>query len=157
MRRDYFTLEARNLEWVEEDDPPRRPTVHIDFQGPETDLREGFTRSDGTLLDAGETDVTFRLQADPDEEDDARGVVAVTNRITGDFIFEINVAAADVFRFIDAARRFADETEDGSRYRVELYLDGVEYVTYEKDTFLVYTRDGELMRSRSLIPGGVEL
>ena len=155
MRRDYFTLEARNLEWVEED-RPECPTVHIDFRGPETDLREGFMRNDGAVLSAEETDVSFRLQGDPDDED-TTGVVAVTNRITGDFIFEINASAVDVFRFIDAARRFADETEADSSYRVELYLDGEEFVTYEKDTFLVYTSDGALMRSRSLIPGGVEL
>ncbi|MFW6385420.1 MAG: DUF5793 family protein [Halodesulfurarchaeum sp.] len=156
MRRDYFTLEARNLDRIDDDADPELPTVRVDFQGPETDLRDGFTKPDGSLLDASETDVSFRLQADPDE-DDAYGVVAVTNRVTGDFIFELNVVASDVFRFIQAARRFAEETDGTSRYRIELYLDGEEYVTYEKETFLVYNRGGNLVRSRSLIPGGVEL
>lgn len=156
MRRDYFTLEARHVDWVDEDAEPQLPTVRVDFQGPETDLRAGFTKRDGTHLAASETDLAFRLQGDPDDPD-ARGVVAVTNRITGDFIFELNVAAEDVFRFITAARRYAEETGDVSRYRIELYLDGEEYVSYEKGTFLVYNRSGNLLRSRSLIPGGVEL
>ncbi|MFB6113274.1 MAG: DUF5793 family protein [Halodesulfurarchaeum sp.] len=157
MRRDYFTLEARNVDWVEEDGDPELPTVRVDFQGPETDLREGFRTSDGDILPSEEIDVSFRLQEDLEDTEQAGGVVAVTNRVTGDFIFELNVDADAVFSFITAARRFAEETGDDSRYRIELYLDGEEYVTYEKETFLVYTRDGNLVRSRSLIPGGVEL
>ena len=156
MRRDYFTLDARNVDWVDEGGEPQLPTVRVDFQGPETDLRTGFSKPDGSRLDADETDVSFRLQGDP-EEADTSGVVAVTNRVTGDFIFELNVAAEDVFQFITAARRYAEETGERSRYRIELFLDGEEFVTYEKDTFLVYTNDGDLLRSQSLIPGGVEL
>ncbi len=156
MRRDYFTLEAKNVDWIEEGGDPQLPTVRVDFQGPETDLREGFEKPEGDILDAEETDISFRLQSDSDAAD-AEGVVGVTNRVTGDFIFELNVDAADVFEFLGAARRYAEETEDAANYRVELYLDGESFVSYEKDTFLVYTRDGDLLRSQSLIPGGVEL
>lgn len=156
MRRDYFTLEAQNIEWVEEGGEPQLPTVRVDFQGPETDLRTGFTKRDGSTLEAEETDISFRLQGEP-EDGTTEGVVAVTNRVTGDFIFELNVDAEDVFRFLGAARRYAEEMEDTSRYRIELFLDGDAFVTYEKDTFLVYTREGDLLRSQSLIPGGVEL
>lgn len=156
MRRDYFTLEAENVDWIDEGGDPQLPTVRVDFQGPETDLREGFKKPDGDLLDAEETDISFRLQSDPNAAD-AEGVVGVTNRVTGDFIFELNVDANDVFEFLGAARRYAEETEDDANYRVELYLDGESFVSYEKDTFLVYTRDGDLLRSQSLIPGGVEL
>ena len=156
MRRDYFTLHARNVDWVDDGGEPHLPTVRVDFQGPETDLRRGFSKSDGSRLEADETDISFRFQGDPDEED-VEGVVAVTNRLTGDFIFELNVPAEDVFDFITAARRYAEATEEESRYRIELYLDGEEFVTYEKGTFLVYTRNGDLLRSHSLIPGGVEL
>ncbi|MFB6152722.1 MAG: DUF5793 family protein [Halodesulfurarchaeum sp.] len=157
MRRDYFALEAKNVDWVEEEGEPQLPTVRVDFQGPETDLREGFRKPDGEFLSAEETDISFRLQGDIERDDEAGGVVAVTNRVTGDFIFELNVSADDVLRFVNAARRYAEETEDASRYKVEIYLDGEEFVTYEKETFLVYNQEGDLLRSRSLIPGGVEL
>ncbi|MFB6132282.1 MAG: DUF5793 family protein [Halanaeroarchaeum sp.] len=156
MRRDYFTLDVSNVDWVEEEGDPRLPTVEIDFQGPESTLRSRFTDAEETVLDAEDADVAFRLQT-PVDAADAAGVVAVTNRLTGDFILELNVEAAPVLTFITAARRYGDATDDDARYRVEVSFDGEHFVTYEKSTFLVYNRDGDLLRSNSLIPSGVEL
>ncbi|AKH97969.1 DUF5793 family protein [Halanaeroarchaeum sulfurireducens] len=156
MRRDYFTLSVSNVDWVDGGGSPRLPTVEIDFRGPESTLRSRFTDSEGEVLDAADTDVAFRLQTAVDDEE-ASGVVAVTNRLTGDFILELNVDAEDVLEFITAARRYADATDGDARYRVEVAFGGDHFVTYEKSTFLVYNRDGDLMRSNSLIPSGVEL
>jgi hypothetical protein len=157
MRRDYFELEVENVDWVEDDDDPRKPTVRIDFRGPDEEFREQLTGMDETLLEAGETDVAFRLQ-DPIEDADATGVVGVTNRITGDFILELNEDADDVLKFIRAAREYGQQTGDhDGRYRIEISVDGKDIVTYEKSTFLVYDRDGNLVRRESLIPSGVEL
>lgn len=156
MRRDYFTLSVSNVDWVDEEGDPRLPTVEIDFQGPESTLRSRFTDSAGDVLDAGDTDVAFRLQT-PVDDPEAVGVVAVTNRLTGDFILEMNVSADSVLSFITAVRRHAEATDDDARYRVNVAFDGKHFVTYEKSTFLVYNQDGDLMRSNSLIPSGVEL
>jgi len=156
MRREYFTLGVRNVDWVDDEGSPQVPTVEIDFQGPESTLRSRFTDSADEVLDAADTDVAFRLQADVDDPD-AGGVVAVTNRLTGDYILELNVDADDVLEFIRSARRYAEETDEDARYLVEIEFDGERFVTYEKTTFLVYNRDGDLLRSLSLIPSGVEL
>jgi hypothetical protein len=157
MRRDYFTLEVDNVDWVEDDRSPAKPSVAIDFEGPASTLRERLTAPDGDLLVAAETDVTYRLQSGLDA-DDSRGVVSVTDRITGDYVLELNEAAADVLTFIRAARTYGKETdEDDGHYAVTIIIDGEEVATYEKDTFLVYDADGNLMRQHSLIPSGVEL
>ncbi|MFB6133800.1 MAG: DUF5793 family protein [Halanaeroarchaeum sp.] len=156
MRRDYFTLSVRNVDWLDADADPRIPTVEIDFQGPESMLESRFTDTEDEVLDAGDTDVAFRLQTALDDPD-AGGVVAVTNRLTGDFILELNVDADDVLEFIRAARRYGETTNEDARYWVEVEFDGDSFVTYEKTTFLVYNRDGDLLRARSLIPSGVEL
>jgi len=157
MRRDYFTLEVSNVDWVEDDEDPAKPTVVIDFEGPTDALRERLTGADDDLLDAAETDVACRLQGDVDAAD-TTGVVSVTNRITGDFVLELNEEADDVLRFIRAARRYGeDAANDDGRYRVQILLDGEELVDYEKRTFLVYDEDGDLLRGHSLIPSGVEL
>jgi len=148
MRRDYFTLDAANV------DSEGVPTVHIEFEGPDGQLRERLTHG-GSFLDAEELDVTYRLTTPVDDED-ATGVVAVTNRLTGEYVLELNAAADDVLRFISAARE--READDGEgRYHVEVTVDGEPLVSYEKHVFLVYDADGGLLRGRSLIPSGVEL
>lgn len=153
MRRDYFTLEVRDLEWVEEDGEPARPTVIIDFEGPASLLRD---RISPDPPDETEIDVSFRFQSDVDE-DDASGVVSVTDRLTGEYILELNTAAEKVFDFIRTAREFGDRSGEDDRYGIEIRIGGDSVTTYDKRTFLVYTREGNLLREQSLIPSGVEL
>lgn len=157
MRRDYFDLEVEHVEWVDEGGEPRQPSVSIDFHGPDGLLRERLTGTEGKLLDGGETDVAFRLQDGDAEDPDAAGVVGVTNRITGDFVLELNETAADVLRFIRAAREYGRSDGGDGSYRVEISVSGDPLVTYEKETFLVYDSGGNLLRRESLIPPGVEL
>jgi hypothetical protein len=159
MRRDHFELEVHNVDWVETGDPPAEPTVAIDFNGPREALTERLTdgEDEGNPFEAETTDVTFRLQ-DPLDDPDATGVVSVTDRVTGDFLLELNEDATDVLRFVRAAREYGQSTEaDGGRYSVTLRIDGDPVATYTKSTFLVYDANGSLVRSKSLIPSGVEL
>ncbi|WP_255169730.1 DUF5793 family protein [Natrononativus amylolyticus] len=156
MRREHFTLTVRNVDWVETDGEPRKPSVSIEFTGPSAILRDRLTAPEGDLLEASETDVALRLQG-PLEEDVA-GVVSVTDRVTGDFVLELNEDAADVLTFIRAARRYGEsDSDDEGRYVVDILLDGDRLTTYEKRTFLVYDDEGSLLRQHSLIPSGVEL
>ncbi|WP_132057587.1 DUF5793 family protein [Halorussus amylolyticus] len=157
MRRDYFTLDVRNVDWVETGDEARKPTVLIDFEGPSSTLRERLTGTNDELLDATETDVAFRLQGPVDDPETA-GVVSVTNRITGDFVLELNEDADDVLKFIRAAREYGKKAGDADgRYHVEISIEGDDLVEYDKGTFLVYNSEGNLLRQHSLIPSGVEL
>ncbi|THE62798.1 hypothetical protein D8Y22_20260 [Salinadaptatus halalkaliphilus] len=158
MRREHFTLDVSNVDWVETDGEPKKPAVSIEFTGPESMLRERLTGTDGDVLAASETDVALRLQEPLG--DDADGVVSVTNRITGEFILELNEAADDVLQFIAAARGYGESTnDDDGRYDVSITLEGADepFVSYDKQTFLVYDEEGSLLRQHSLIPSGVEL
>lgn len=156
MRREHFTLDVRNVDWIETDEQPRQPSVSIDFTGPASLLRERLTDGDGNPLEARETDAALRLQG-PMSADETVGVVSVTNRLTGEFILELNETAEHVLRFIRAARGYGETAGDEGRYLVTITLDGEPFVEYEKRTFLVYDEDGALLRGQSLIPGGVEL
>ena len=157
MRRDYFELNVEHVEWVDTDGEPQKPLVYIDFHGPDELLRERLAGTDGDLLVAEETDVAFRLQGSLERDPDATGVVGVTNRITGDFVLELNEDADDVLRFIRAASEYGRHDGDDGSFRVEITIEGQPLVTYEKETFLVYDPDGNLLRRESLIPSGVEL
>jgi hypothetical protein len=156
MRRDYFTLDVTNVDWVESDGEPAKPTVHITFEGPKEELRQRLTGPNDDLLSAAETDAAFRLKG-PVDDPETTGVVSVTNRVTGDFILELNQDADDVLRFITAARRFGQTGDDEGRYAVHIAVGDEELVAYDKRTFLVYDAEGSLLRQHSLIPSGVEL
>lgn len=156
MRRDYFELDVRNVSWVDEDDEPAQPSVTIDFDGPESTLITRLTGHEEELLTADEIDVAFRLQG-PVDDPEATGVVSVTNRLTGDFVLELNEDADDVIQFIRAAREYGESEDASGHYHVTILIEGEEVVAYEKNTFLVYNEDGNLLRKRSLIPSGVEL
>lgn len=155
MRREHFDLHVSNTEWVSTNDDPRKPTITIEFEGPSEVLEARLAGTDGNLVSARETDVNYRFHADgPDGE----GVLSITNRITGDFVLELNADADGVLAFIRAARTYGKRAEDGDgQYRVVVRLDGREVLTHEKSTFLVYNHEGNLVRQHSLIPGGVEL
>lgn len=147
MRRDYFSLEVTNL------DGPDRPTLAIDYEGPSEGLRKRLTGPDGEPLAAESLDIAYRLQDDVDD-DDATGVVAVTNRVTGEFILELNAPADDVLPFVRAAR---DREDDVQQYRLLVVVDDERVIDHEKGTLLVYDDEGGLLRKHSLIPSGVEL
>ena len=156
MRREQFDLDVRNHEWVDTDNDPRQPLARISVTGTTEQLQSRLKGADGDRLSADMIDVAFRLTESMDDDPTADGVVSVANRLTGDFIFETNEDADDVFQFIHAASEYGRETDSGGRYRIEIVADG-ETITYDKDTFLVYDDGGELLRGQSLIPSGVEL
>lgn len=156
MRREYFSLEISNVAWVDESDEPEKPMITISFDGERSDLERYLTKADGDPYEAGDVDVAFRLQGSLDDPD-AAGVVAITSRLTGDYICELNVEAADVTTFITAARRYGEQTGDTGRYFARIEIDGEEVITFDKRTLLVYSSDGELLRQQSLIPSGVEI
>ncbi|GAB7091473.1 DUF5793 family protein [Halorubrum luteum] len=153
MRRDYFDLSVEGVSG--DDEESSMPLVTIDFHGPDGLLRDRLSNTDGALLDAEAIDVAFRLREPLSTG--AEGVVGVTNRFTGDFVLELNETSDDVLPFIHAAREYGDATDDEARYRIEIDIDGKRLVSYDKETFLVYDHEGNLLRSESLIPSGVEL
>lgn len=149
MRRDYFALDVSHGD-------DGLPTAHIDYDGPTDQLADRLEGDEGERLHPDEVDVAFRLRADEDDEESS-GVLAVTNRVTGEFIVELNADAETVFGFIRDARECGQQTDGESRYVVSIAVDGEERFAAEKSTLLVYDAEGELRRSRSLIPSGVEL
>lgn len=157
MRRDYFTLEVDGIEWVDGDGEPSTPTLRVDYTGPVEDLRPRLVGADGNLLDADGTDVAFRLLA-PLDVDDVTGVVSLTDRVTGEFVLELNARTDTIIRFVRAARRYGEDAgADDGRYAIRVSVDGEELVAYEKSALLVYDTEGELLRQHSLIPSGVEI
>ncbi|WP_256029284.1 DUF5793 family protein [Natronomonas aquatica] len=149
MRRDYFTLEAAGVQT----DDSGRPTVRITYEGPTEEL-ESRLRRGGTPLDGDGVDITYRLQNALDA-DNPKGVFAIADRVTGEYVLELNADAETVFSVIETV---ADGDEKNGHYRLVIETDdGSELAVYEKSTLLVYDHGGDLLRERSLIPSGVEI
>lgn len=148
MRRDYFTLATG----VQPDDE-ERPTMRITYEGPFEEFEPRLRRGD-SWLDSEEIDITYRLQA-PLGSDGPMGVLAIANRVTGEYVLELNAPSNVIFALTDAV----GESEEGDTpYRVIIERDdGSEIASYDKSTLLIYDHEGELLRERSLIPSGVEI
>jgi len=143
MRRDYFTIEIR-----QELGDDSVPTVAITYEGPSGDLRDRLTQSAETTLESSELDIAFRHQ--PEGE---TGVFSLTDRMTGEFIFEVSASVEEIDALVEAAQRHDGDGE----YEVRLTDSDGKSLVYEKEILLVYDAEGELLRQRSLIPGSVEL
>lgn len=150
MRRDYFTPTVDDTGG----EAASGPVLTIAYDGPEDRLSERMSKG-GSLLGEQDVDVAYRLKAD--EGDDRDGVVALADRVTGEYVLECNVPADDVFAVVEAAREFGTRADTEDRYRIVIETDGERLVTFDKATLLVYDHEGELLRSKSLIPSGVEL
>lgn len=156
MRHDKYDLDVTNVGWIDTSDAPAQPTLTIRYADSRVHLEPRITKSDSTLLDADEIDVTFRFQS-PISDVETHGVLAVSNNVTGDFVCEVRTDAASIQELVQAARRYAEVTGHATAYVVRLWSDEGLTVAYEKGILLVYGPDGTLLRHHSLIPNGIEI
>lgn len=126
------------------------PVLEVRATNPAVDLGERLTGRDGEPLPAADVDVTYR-----ETDGTSTGVLALANRLTGEFVLEANAASERVFELVDAV--LATGEDEHSQYGLRLTDDQTTDVSYEKETLLVYDDAGNLQRGRSLIPGSVEL
>lgn len=139
MRREDFTIDA-------DDD---RPTLTITFTGTPQTLRERLD-DDGRTRGVSDLDVAYRRTP----TDEADGVLGITDRMTGAFVFEATADADAIRRVVDSATATGD---DDPQYTLRIDPGDGDPLVGEQTTLLVYDPDGSLDRPASLIPGSVEL
>jgi len=150
MRRDYVTLDVRYAD----PDGDQLPTAVLTVDQSADQLGERLVTAAGDRLGADRIDVAYRLQT-PVDDDGATGVFSLSNRVTGEFVLEVNTDAKPVLDLVETARDGSDGRD--TCYRVVVRQGDEEIATYEKGTLLVYDDEGNLLRQHSLIPSGVEL
>lgn len=148
MRRDYFTLDVTTGDET-------KPQITVGFDGPAKSFEDRLTDEAGMTIDTEQLDVTYRLHDDALDAGGS-GVLAVTDRITGDFVLECNADAGMIDQLVSAARENDDNNADG-RYQFSVTVNDQEMLSCDRDIFLVYNTEGDLLRQHSLIPSGVEL
>jgi hypothetical protein len=152
MRREHVTLTVRHVDA----DDDQLPAVVLAVEEPTDLLTERLVTPDGERLDGDGVDVAFRFQT-PVDAADPSGVFSLSDRVTGEFILEVNADADAILDLVGTARRDDDPEGVESCYRVHVRRDDEDVATYEKQTLLVYDDEGSLLRQHSLIPSGVEL
>lgn len=141
MRREDLTVTI-------EDGTP--PTLRVTCAGAAESLRARLD-DDGEARDATDLDVAYRRTPDEADHD---GVVGVTDRMTGAFVFEATAEADAIATLVTQATA---TDRDDPHYRLRIEPGDEDPLTAEKRTLLVYDSNGSLDRSASLIPGSVEL
>ena len=150
MRRDHVTLDVRYAD----PDGNQPPTAVLTVEESTDLLGERLVTFGGERLGADRIDVAFRFQT-PVDAGDAAGVFSLSNRVTGEFVLEVNADAGPVLDIVETARDGSDDHE--ACYRVVVRQGDEDVAVCEKETLLVYDDDGNLLRQHSLIPSGVEL
>lgn len=149
MRRDYFTLDVTTGEET-------KPRITVNFDGPAESFEGRLADETGVALDAEQLDVAYRLHGDSMTAGES-GVLSVTNRITGDFILECNAGAGTIVRLVNAARENNGNATDSGRYHFSVTINDRKAYSCDRNIFLIYNTEGDLLRQHSLIPSGVEL
>ena len=120
------------------------PMVGIQFEGSPEVLRDRLEDNEGSIIDDSDIDVGFRKQ------NENEGVLSVAHRLSGMFVLELNADVSEIDSIVEAA-----ESSD-KRYQIEITVEDEQW-TFEKGTLLVYDKNGQLLKTSSLIPGSVEL
>lgn len=138
MRREDFTIDV---------DCEETPQLQVTFEGNPETLQERLGGEDG--LAADEIDVAYRQTGTDDP-----GVLSVTDRLTGEFVFEAPCPSDGLQRLVETVN---DRAEEDRQYTLRIDPGDGDDVTFQKEMLLVYDATGGLDREHSLIPGGVEL
>lgn len=151
MRRDYYSLTIS-----EPDTSNQSPTIEITYEGPDEDLDSRLAPGN-TDLGGDEIDITYRLQTEQTNAEEPDGVFAVTNRLTGEYIVEVNVSSDAIFEFVTTTEKTNRGGPAEAQYRLIIRVDDTIRLDATVSTLLVYDVDGRILKQHSLIPSGVEL
>lgn len=155
MRLEDDNLTVWNVD-LSPDTPPSQPILKIHWLPSQTQTTSPLAGPIGRGQNQAVIDVTFRYQTSVSATD-AKGILGVSNNVTGDFIVEVSTDAELIQQVISAARRYRDSTNGETAYILRLSNKKSMLATFEKRVLLVYAPDGTLLRHRSLIPAGIEI
>lgn len=156
MRRDHFTLN------IDETSAVAPPTLVLSYDGPDESLADRLPEDDENVFE-DVVEASFRNQPTDrevlDEDDDVdqgqetseSGVLSLSHRLTGEYILEAPADMEDIRSLVEAAQA------EGGSYRIRIERPEREAVVFVTEALLVYDTDGNLLRTDSLIPSGVEL
>lgn len=151
----HWDLHTSHTDWIETGGIPLTPVLHLGFSGHSEELIDQLPNTGTGNEYPDDIDVAIQLRTSPDDSN-ATGVLAVSDRLTGEYLLELEVAAERIFAFVRCVHEYADATGDEVGYIVSLDAEDGTAMEFQKHVLLVRMTNGDLYRSRSLIPPWVD-
>lgn len=155
MQREQLWFEVEKTCRTDAEEGSGRPVLRIQFEGARTHLTDQLRAQLRTGTSAEDIDISFRSLGPSTTAE--RGVLAVTDRVTGDYIFECEGDVELIHDLIKTVGEYADSPGETTAYAVEIRARNDVVSEFSKEVLLVYTADGTLLRDKSLIPGHIEM
>lgn len=156
MGEEDCTLETRYEDRAETGGSSTKPTLVIRFDGSSSDLQDRLESPEAGRSYPNELDVAFRIRSHRGDSG-TRGVLTISNRLTGEHILELETDAEHISDFVDTVHGYADKTSKEVQYYVDFQSDEGTVWDCENQVLLVRASDGNLLRHRSLIPTWFEI
>lgn len=132
-----------------------RPILVIHFDGSSDRLHEELNTRLREDTSAADIEVSFRFLGSGDDAE--AGVLALTDRVTGDYILECDGETETIRKLIQTVREDTESTDESAQYAVQIQAGTDSLARFTKELLPVYDADGTLLRHRSLIPGDIEM
>lgn len=156
MWRDQLSVGLKHTDGMTTGTSTEQPCIVIVFDGPMRKMVERLKHNDREGFSSADLEVHHRFQAS-EHPQGTSGVLAITDRVNGEYVLEVNTSTEFVEEFVSAMTEYMKETDTGPRYRVEARASGKRVASFETELFLVYEPGGQLLRSLSLVPDGIEI
>lgn len=88
----HWDFHTSHTDWIETGGTPLTPILHLRFGGHSEELIDQLPNTGTGNKYPEDIDITYQLQTSPDDSD-ASGVLAVSDRLTGEYLLELKVAA----------------------------------------------------------------
>lgn len=155
IHRNPWSVSTKNTEWIRKNSQAKQPTLKISFKGHSTECLQFFKETGLAQLWPEPAEVTFRLHSDY-EDSNTSGILSVSSP-TGELLLECKTSARQIFDFVSAVHRYADDTGDIVQYYLWIEAKDGLIMDWEENELVVFTADADVLRHRSLLPYGIEI
>ena len=144
-----WKFRTNRVDWAHSKGSPKVPALVVIFEGRSLACIDRLREFSVDESLPEQLDVLFRVNL---EDPDIPGVLGIGNRLTGDYLLEIEVDRTRIFRFVDVVHRYADETGRGVQYDLWISSGDGLVMDYALQVLQVYSYDGDIIRNRSILP-----
>lgn len=148
-----WKFRTHRVDWAHSKGSPKVPDLVVVFEGLSLSCIDRLREFSGDESLPEQLDVLFRVNQD---DPNTPGVLGIGNRLTGDYLLEIEVDRTRIFSFVDVVHRYADTTGRDVQYELWISSEDGLVVDYALQVLPVFSSDDGILRHRSVLPVWVD-